>query len=185
MVAYGVHSVVNKGKYIFIDCDFFLLCNNAVSCQWMNEHGALVEWYWQENWSAHRNTWVPLCLPHVPHWLLQWEAGSWLPKPWHIFVSCKHTVHLVCMYENWSWTGGMGQQGLDLSGSVKDQWQANLNVVIHLWVLWDVGYFLTVFTKGSLLPGMSRRVGRSISWLQNSEWKAINRKDKLDKVGLP
>jgi hypothetical protein len=79
----------------------------------------------------------------------------------------------------------MGQQGLDLSGSVKDQWQAILNVVIHLWVLWDVGNFLTLFTKGSLLLGTSRWVGQYVSWLQNSEWKAINRKDKLDKVGLP
>ena len=114
MVVYGVYSLVNKGN-IFIGSDFFflyMLCYNAVSCQWMNEHGAVVEWYWQEDWSAHRNTWMALCLPHVPHWLLQWEAGSWLPKPWHIFVSCKHTVHLVvCMYQNWPWTCSNGTAG--------------------------------------------------------------------------
>jgi hypothetical protein len=91
------------------------------------------------------------------------------------------------MYQNLSRRGGMGQQELDFFGSVKDQWQTVVNVVVHLWVPWDVGNFLTVCTKGSIsiLHGICRWVGRSFSWLQNYEWKAINQKDKLDKVGLP
>ena len=27
---------------------------SSISCGWMNEHGAMVEWYWRENWSNGR-----------------------------------------------------------------------------------------------------------------------------------
>ena len=165
-------------------------CYNAVSCQWMNEWISMEQWWSDTDKKTEVLIEIVEChfVCHMSHIDCCSErlAGNWLPKPWHIFVSCKCTVHLVvCMYQNWSWTGGMGQQGLDLCGSVKYQWQAILNIVIHLCVLWDVGNFLTLFTKGSFLLGMSRWVDRSVSWLQNFEWKTINRKDKLDKVGLP
>lgn len=55
---------------------------------WINEYGALVEWYWWvKNWCPVP---VPLYLPHIPLRLAwdwtgasQWEAGNWLLEPWY------------------------------------------------------------------------------------------------------
>ena len=62
----------------------------SVGGWWMNEYGAMVEWYWQGKTETleQKSVWVSLCPPQIPHWQA-WDRTRLS------IVTAKSTNHLI------------------------------------------------------------------------------------------